>query len=789
MKNSQPMTTAQNKTLKTVLPPATYFDQYSYNLPFPTIPSSLSTYTIKTNYTLSEVLTFSKKVGLSEYKQDTDKKYVTLYNFSNPANMGIMTFNTLTGSFTFRSYGDHTLPEIAGSTNQKVYIYLTTLGVADPSVSCPISYKRKGEPYTNVTFYECHRDWSKTGAAILNPIGVLNIPENRSLSSLQLGQVDADGPDDETVFALSTGQNGKARPNEFNTVTVAVENDTRILSIDSNLRQVSEAKIITQNDLLSPSEALTKLREHQSALSLTIPAGSGSLSWSTVYPNNYAYSKQAEITDLVLAYIEKPSDQMQYLLVPMYVARGKTTLDSGYTVRFLELLPALKNGSSIFAHEQKTVAGAQTKVLAQNASDSLQLLPYYPTGTLLPTPTLAESGEIEFPTPTPRREAYRCTPPGMNEADQEVTLEVPGLGNMVVRVNPYGSANKFYYISSDFGAASLNEVKTAFWRVVGEQYIEIMGSRLHTAAVNANSVQDMYGVFSSLGSSKCELSHTAPPIPGCTTGQNFRSGTYESTVKQETVKYVADYAANKILQAKRNNTLASVATGKSYFPYNTIQKMGYTFIEYTDWSQQQQSNANDDFSCYITGVSPSLFLYSSNNLDLSVTLPSPTTYTYPSAENNSWYISINGDRLMTQDLGLMTNYLYYEYDKQKVSFTASDTGFIVKKANWEPFVKETIAKKLGLAAAETDRLVIDVRNTISSLSDLRNVGYLRISLANQEELHEKLPLTFSVTPDTLHRIHLLITPLSSPISLISPTLTPLSRSGFTVIEIGARTLH
>ncbi|MBI3443585.1 hypothetical protein HY008_02855 [Candidatus Woesebacteria bacterium] len=252
-------------------PPKVFFETYENKSSLPTVPETVNGYTLKTNYTLAEVIAFGKKLGLTEVKTPDDK-FVILYNLTDMNNRGILTFNRETGGISFQSYGVHKakdswdggpaqrglLPgvrkqvDVEGSTQR----FLSNLGILDPTIVCPITYQKKG--LEQITFVECHRDWKKVELPILNAIGVLNIPENKPLASLAVGQTDENTPADPSIISVSIappsqepirspgrrdlGQDGKARPNDFNTITVGVTPDGRILSIESNLRAIKETR-------------------------------------------------------------------------------------------------------------------------------------------------------------------------------------------------------------------------------------------------------------------------------------------------------------------------------------------------------------------------------------------------------------------------------------------------------------------------------------------------------------------------------------------------------------------
>lgn len=301
---------------ETKFPPQVSFQSYDNKASLPTVPQTVNSYTLKANYSVEEAKELGKKLGMTEVKVPDDR-FVILYNMTDMNSRGILTFDRVTGGISFQSYGviktNSPNPEGPQDTARR---FLTSLNLLDPTISCPITYQRKA--LTGVTFVECHRDWSLVGLPILNNIGVLNIPESKSLSSLAIGQTDQYSPDDPSITTVSTGNgDGKARPNDFNTITIGVTEDGRILSLESNMRKITETKQYSSSDLLSPDEAFNQFISHKAKFSLTIPAGSGSVDWAKVYPNNKADGKKAVITDYLLTYLENPGQAPQDKLVPM----------------------------------------------------------------------------------------------------------------------------------------------------------------------------------------------------------------------------------------------------------------------------------------------------------------------------------------------------------------------------------------------------------------------------------------------------------------------------------------
>lgn len=133
--------------------------------------------------------------------------------------------------------------------------------------------------------------------------------------------------------------------------------------------------------------------------------------------------------------------------------------------------------------------------------------------------------------------------------------------------------------------------------------------------------------------------------------------------------------------------------------------------------------------------------------------------------------------------GLAFSYLYYEYNKAKVTVPEPTAGFAIPYNQWEATVRNAIAVKLKLSKPETDQLVIEVKNV---LFQLPKSSYLKLSLVSEDEINSKLPVSINPNPNTIHRIQILVAPIDQQVNIPTPVLTPLSRAGFTAIELGAR---
>ena len=378
--------------LQTVSSPAISFA--SYNTPSaPVLPDSVNVYTFRTDYT-PLISALQSNLGLSESK--TEGNSIALYNLEENQNRGYLIFNTGSGRYEYSSYGTYQLPAVSGSVTGNVSAFLLDLGLIDETVDCNITYQRTDIPDT--TFVECHRDWNKTGLPIINFAGLLNIPDIQSVTDLQVGMVDENTPDNPDIVNVSTGQDGKERPNDYNTATVAVDSQGNLISINSNLKMIESSNQYASADLVTPEEAIARFQSADSLLSLIVPVDNN-LAWETVFPGNAAYDLNAQVSDILLTYIENPFGGQS--LTPLYLARCTATTAEGYEVKFLQAIPALRNQLGMESAEGQ-VAGllaAASPYPTQYYDESLKL------GTFNPDQGTVQQQAITYP-----RSASPCVP-------------------------------------------------------------------------------------------------------------------------------------------------------------------------------------------------------------------------------------------------------------------------------------------------------------------------------------------------------------------------------------------
>ncbi|MBI4038867.1 hypothetical protein HY384_02815 [Candidatus Daviesbacteria bacterium] len=824
---SQSQTNSKNQTVRNA--PKVYFDTYLNKTSLPSIPPNLSTYQLKTAFSSTEVLQFAQKLGLNK-QYSTSTVYDIVYNIDDPQKKGYLLFNKNTGSFSFRSFG---VVKASGNQNPRntALNFLQSLGISDPTLSCPITYQRNR--MEGVTFVECHRDWNKIGLPILNLAGLLNLPASIKLTEVNLSTVEPLAPEDPTISSLTFVQNGissnlpkpyKSRPTDFNTITVAVTDGGRIFSVESSLKWIDKSGQVTRENLATPTEALQKFYSHLSILSLTLPAGSGTVDWDKVYQNNLAEAKQAVITDYILAYLEKGGETVGGHLVPMYLIRGQAQLNSGYTVSFVETVPALKNGLSFLSYsDQKAVAGVSK--LAQNSEDPVinlkQLIPpetprpaTYPTPTPTPrlpsttSPTPTPTPTTVIPTPPPGRPtpttSTRCTGVSSDgDSTSTTTIQIPGTGNLEVIQGHSGLPSSWFYTlflkSSSLPIKDIETVRGFFFDAVEEQYVinvaKILSTTPNFLSPTPTTVNDVYDIFTRILLSANQRSDSLtslqtsvfagsrrPPLPGWRTSGGFSETSLTGASVPfdiANMKVVVENVAARTLEIIRDNKISQWASKPDLFPADiNNEKFDWTFYNSSDYFQ----SVGIDTDCYISGLSPSLFLYPEIPSNIGVSLLSPLTYTFPPT-NNTWKVLASPDGKITlSNLPAPINYLYYEYDKTLTTFTQPEESFMTQRENWESTAK-SIARQLELNSTETAQFINEIKN---SLLDLPPSPYLKLSLLKKDEINKNLPLNITPAPDNFYRIHILVAPALYPDpSIKRPNLIPLKRSGFTVVEIGA----
>lgn len=515
------------------------------------------------------------------------------------------------------------------------------------------------------------------------------MPESKFMATLSPGVADPTGPRDSSVVNTSNNQNGLSRPTDFNTVVVGIDKNGSVTSINSTMKPLDYSKTTSTTQIITPKDALAKIRDNKADISITVPAGVGSAEWEKVYPNSQANGTEAIITDMMLSYIEMPVDGNQTKYEPYYVAKGVATLTSGYTVKFVQAVKAGKTTAGMLDSANTVIKNLIPKTYAQtDANNPKTTITAAPSVTTAPSVT---AGPTSRPSPTINPVCISPTPgespdclDNKNQFTKIKVFDIPGYGKLTVGIT--GGGNNTYYL------------------------------------INTTGSSDKQELIYALAKGLCPELKIPDEFAGC----------------------------------------------KARYPKVFTSTNGDQFA------------SKFDPTCYISGQSPAVFLYPTKDIEISLNFGSRITYSDPAIVDNSIQFLVTPDGTITTN-GISRSYLYYEYNNSATNFSQPSNGMLVKGSNFEYAITE-IAYKLGLNEKESERLLQDAINA-KPLS-----VYYQISIADEKEVATNLPLSFSVKPDSLTRIHLLIKPLEKIVQLDAMKIQPIQRNGFTVIELGATTI-
>lgn len=189
---------------------------------------------------------------------------------------------------------------------------------------------------------------------------------------------------------------------------------------------------------------------------------------------------------------------------------------------------------------------------------------------------------------------------------------------------------------------------------------------------------------------------------------------------------------------------------------------------------QRIDNTWDYGKCF----KPVIYLYPEQEQEVTVTLghPDALTCTYPKYQD-AWKVLAKPDGNLTEISSQKQLYSLYYESNNVFSFPVTDEGFVVKGEDAASFLEEKLTI-LGLNPREAEEFII------YWLPILEANPYNYIRFATKEEIDANMPLSVSGNPDTIIRVLMEYKALSAPISVKEQTLTPVTRSGFTVVEWG-----
>lgn len=470
----------------------------------------------------------------------------------------------------------------------------------------------------------------------------------------------------------------------------------------------------SQNNLITPEKAFTEFIQNKTTSTIAIPAGEGSFEWEKVFPEGTVTGKNATINDYELIYVENENGQTQTSYEPMYLIRGNILLDTGYRVNFVQTVPATATSST-----------SSLEVAQDNTNNNLQLQTFQRKPTNTPTPSIKVTNA---PTPTPR--PFDCSvdeniassgPRGYQQPLVKFTVNINGAQVQLASLESY--PNTFFVNQKLNQTSEVQQYKSEIYRLIGEQL-----------AWNYKNGK----------------TPNAPELPA----------DQPSGYSQNPIAYSA---AKGVYDALINNSAA------------VINPQLPTLIATTALSTDYSYAANP---CYLTGLSPTVFLYSTSNTTFKLT-PSYALYSDPKLINNTWVAKADKNGTLTFE-NFSRDFLYYEFNSQ-VTFSKQGKGFVVARKDLNTFINN-VAQQMKLNAKEAERLHFEFNHALSDLKS--DSKYIKVSLVPSDELKSKLPLSVSPNPEFVNRYHFLLEESpSKPLS--EPKIPEVKRGESTLIELGA----
>ena len=174
---------------------------------------------------------------------------------------------------------------------------------------------------------------------------------------------------------------------------------------------------------------------------------------------------------------------------------------------------------------------------------------------------------------------------------------------------------------------------------------------------------------------------------------------------------------------------------------------------------------------------PIIYLYPKTEQLVNVKLAydGKLLHAYPDYPLDGWQIIAKpSGELINVQTGRSHYCLFWEgIDKHRYR---SNEGFVVAGKDTACFLQSTLAT-LGLSDREANEFII------YWLPRMEKNAFNVIAFPSEEySRHARLEVT--PTPDTLIRVFMVFKPVSKPVVIKPPTLKPITRSGFTVVERG-----
>lgn len=687
------------------------------------VPTSASVYTFKTGYTFDEAQTIATNLGINgKAQKNNDMAMIYSLPSDTDSNASLLAYKLSNGTFIYNSSEGVALPA-GGTTEQKVITLLKTLGVYDSTLTSVSTYKDKTQQ--GMLYMELHRNWKSVGLPILSPVGLMNVPENVPLSTLSLASRTANLPQNTNIYATSDRTDGYVRKDDFNTVTVSIDETTqKVMVIKSGIRPFATAAPNTSS-LLTFDQAVDKLKAGQYEFALTTPSGEGAdMPWDKIYPMNKAEAQSATVTDSVIVYLEKPSSATQTELMPYYVFRANAMLSSGYRANIIAAVPATAKPEAFLLPfiGVNAQAGSFDSQGQQQGTFNMNATPTQAGGFPTTAVTLPP-GTTVTPNPNGNGETL-CNPTA------SALNPVYNLGGAI-----YGWAN----FRNDTGATN----KNGFWYYVPTENDTALLTNL------ANILRTLEGGV--VGQPVNQATTAPQPTADVTV---YQTETDDQGQKQGTF-YVPTVAVSEIPLQQGNLTVDKV---------RKIEKV-----------IKDVSRIAEFCPLRVSGDSPTIFIYGESGANVQVQSGAEVSFADPVVTNiGSWNVNIGTNGSLKVN-GLDRDFIYYEY--QNASFDRPSTGWNVKRTELASLVSG-VSAKLGLNSKEAARLAFEVNHAASRVQGDK----LFVGLISQSEVDSQLPL--SVTSGyAVHRTYFYVGAAGA--QTVAPAVAKIVRSPSMVVELGS----
>ncbi len=314
--------------------------EYVLNTPLPSAPTSLKIYRLKTTYSEADIERMARTLGFRPFNEEkivierNKSGLVQVFDITNKLYLAV---DNNDGTLLFTAEQGIAAPLPQNDERQNAIALARSLGFTQPCLSVTSTYSRKSQP--GAVNVEIRCEWETTGAPIVNYFGILNLPVDKPLTSVTLGEATSVTDND----IVDQGGLKAVRPDDFNTIVVQRNTKTgNITAFSSNIQQVLAEIPVNSNQIIQPEQGFDNLKNNQKQFAFAAPQGVGAVDLRNVYVDGRAQANSVNINDFVIAYPTIPGVKQEYLC-PEWITRSQGRLSSGYDGLFIESMRAVSD--------------------------------------------------------------------------------------------------------------------------------------------------------------------------------------------------------------------------------------------------------------------------------------------------------------------------------------------------------------------------------------------------------------------------------------------------------------